>query len=242
MKYIISAIIWVVGTFLTMTVVTVSIILSIVLRPFKCRERIVHSQCFWWADVLVALNPYWNLKVTGLENIDPNKTYVVVANHQSLADIVLIYKTRMQFKWVAKRDLLKTPFIGGLLWVNNHILLNRGQFGSIKKVYREAAERLRSERSVLFFPEGTRSDTNTMKEFQNGAFKLAIRERKPILPVFIGGTREAIPKGGWVFKTKVSGRLAVLPAIDTTNFKIGDYAKLRDLVIEKLNTVAKLSN
>lgn len=75
----------------------------------------------------------------GLENIDPHQTYVMVANHESLADIVVMYKTRMQFKWAAKRSLLKIPFIGGLLWAGKHILLSRGEFESIKSVYREAA-------------------------------------------------------------------------------------------------------
>ena len=238
MRFIISIIVWISGTFLTFLAFLVSLFLSIILFPFKNREKIVHAQCFWWADSLIGLNPYWKLDVTGLENIDHGQTYVIVANHQSLADIVVIYKIRMQFKWVAKRSLLKIPFLGGLLWVNNHIMLSRGRFGSIKEVYRKAAERLRSGRSVLFFPEGTRSDTDEMNEFQNGAFKLAIKEKKPILPVFIGGTRDAIPKGDWVFKTKVFGRLAVLPPIDTAGFKTGEYASLRDLTRKMLNNVA----
>ena len=92
----------------------------------------------------------------------------------------------MYFKWVAKKELLKLPFIGGLLWVNDHVILSRGEFGSIKQTYRQAAEWLRRGTSMLFFPEGTRSDTDSMKEFQNGAFKLAIKEKRPVLPVFIG--------------------------------------------------------
>jgi len=87
---------------------------------------------------------------------------------------------------------------------------------------------------MLFFPEGTRRDTDAMNEFQNGAFKLAIKEKKPVLPVFIGGTREAIPKGGWIFRTNVSGRLIVLPPIDTSAYEAGDFAKLRDTVWQKL--------
>ena len=144
----------------------------------------------------------------------------------------------MYFKWVAKKELLKVPFIGGLLWVNNHILLSRGEFGSIKEVYRKAAEQLKKGVSMLFFPEGTRSSTDDMGEFQNGAFKLAIKEKKPLLPVFIGGTREAIPKGGWIFKTKVEGSLVVLPPIDTSAYQVADYAVLRDLVRGKFQELA----
>jgi 1-acyl-sn-glycerol-3-phosphate acyltransferase len=131
------------------------------------------------------------------------------------------------------------PFIGGLLWVNDHVLLSREELGSIKEVYRKAAARLRSGISMLFFPEGTRSGTDEMGEFKNGAFKLAIKEGKPVLPIFLGGMREAIPKGGWIFSSKVTGRLVVLPPIDVSDYKTADFAKLRDLAREKLELVAK---
>ena len=91
---------------------------------------------------------------------------------------------------------------------------------------------------MLFFPEGTRSGTDGINEFQNGAFKLAIKEGRPLLPIFIGGTREAIPKGGWIFKTQVFGRLVVLSPIDTTKYKAADYAVLRDLVRGKFQALS----
>ena len=239
MRAILSILIWIVGIFVTMSAFVASALIKFAPFPISKRARLVHAQCFWWSDALVSLNPYWRLKVEGLENIDRNKTYVIVANHQSLADIIIIYQIRMYFKWVAKRELLKVPFIGGLLWVNDHVLLTRGDFGSIKDVYAQAAEWLRKGVSMLFFPEGTRSHTDDMNEFQNGAFKLAIREGKPVLPVFIGGTREAIPKGGWIFNTtRIVGRLVVLPSIDTSGCQIGDFGNLRDIVREKLQKLA----
>lgn len=235
---LLSIFFWVAGVIITAAAFLSSFFIKIWPFPVRDRARLVHAQCFWWSDALTAMNPYWEIKVEGLKNIDHNATYVIVANHQSLADIIIMYKTRMYFKWVAKKELLKLPFIGGLLWVSDHILLSRGEFGSIKKVYREAAERLRSGVPVLFFPEGTRSSTDEMSEFQNGAFKLAIKEKVPILPIYMGGTRDAIPKGGWIFKTKVSGRLVVLPPIDTSSFTAADYDKLRDLTKEQLQKVA----
>lgn len=238
MKILISILIWIAGVIITAAAFLSSLIIKKAPFPIANRAKLVHAQCFWWADALVAMNPYWKLKVEGLENIDHKQTYVIVANHQSFADIIIIYKTHMYFKWVAKESLLKLPFIGGLLWVNDHVMLSRGDFGSIKTVYRQAAKWLRSGVSMLFFPEGTRSGTDEMNEFQNGAFKLAIKEKRPILPVFIGGTREAIPKGGWIFKTKVSGRLVVFPPIDTSVYRPADYARLRDIVRAKLQDIA----
>ncbi len=238
MRFAISILIWGAGVVITAAAFLSSLIIKRMPFPIANREKLVHAQCFWWSDTLIALNPYWKLNVEGLENIDPHQTYVIVANHHSLADIIIIYQTHMYFKWVAKKELLKLPFIGGLLWVNDHVLLSREELGSIKEAYRKAAEWLACGISMLFFPEGTRSDTDEMGEFKNGAFKLAIKKGTPILPVFIGGTREAIPKGGWIFKTKVSGRLVVLPPIDTSGFKTSDYARLRDLTHDKLKNAA----
>jgi len=233
-----SAVIWVCGTILTALHYYACLFFNIILSPFDKQKKIVHAQGFWWADAFIGINPYWNLTVTGLENIDHKKTYVIVANHQSLGDIVVAYKMRMQFKWVAKESLLKIPFIGGCLVLGKHICVTRGDFGSIKRIYREAAQWLRKGMSVLFFPEGTRSDTDEISKFQNGAFKLAIKEKKPILPISISGTREAIPKGDWIFKTKVFGKLKVLPAIDTSNLETKDFTVLRDRVYTELQKAA----
>lgn len=230
-----SVVIWVVGISLTVLLFFVMAFLSIVLYPFDRKRKIVHAQCFWWSDAVTALNPYWDVEVSGLENIDHKKTYVVVSNHQSLADIVLMYKTKMQFKWVAKDSLFKIPVLGWNMLLAKHIRLQRGDFSSIKRVYKQAGEWLRQDVSVVFFPEGTRSDNQEMGEFQNGAFKLAIKEKVPILPVVIKGTKDAIPKGSWRFSTKTSCVLRVLPPIDTSGFLTQDFARLRDLAKEQLS-------
>lgn len=226
-KIFISCVVWAVGTVLTM-IVFFAMALAAALFPFDTQRRRAHAQCFWWADAVVALNPYWHITARGLENIDRNRTYVIIANHRSLADIVVMYKTRMQFKWVAKDSLFTVPFIGWNLSIARHIKIERGKFSSIKKVYREAALWLRGGMSVLFFPEGTRSETDEMRDFQNGAFKLAIKEKVPILPVAIEGTGEAIPKGTWIFTANVPATVTVLPAIETSGMAPADYGLLRD--------------
>jgi 1-acyl-sn-glycerol-3-phosphate acyltransferase len=229
-----SVIIWVVGTALTVILFIVMAFLTIILYPFDRKRKIVHAQCFWWSNAVTALNPYWEVKVMGLKNIDHHRTYVVVSNHQSLADIVLMYKTRMQFKWVAKDSLFKIPVLGWNMQLSRHIRLRRGDFSSIKKVFKEAGEWLRNGVSVLFFPEGTRSGNQEMGTFQNGAFKLAIREKVPILPIVIQGTKNAIPKGSWRFTTKISCVIKVLPPIETSGLLAHDYAQLREQVREQL--------
>jgi len=233
-QILISILVWTVGIILTIALYFAMLFFAVILYPFDRQRRVAHAQCYWWSDAVVALNPYWKITVSGLENIDKTRTYVIVANHQSLADIVITYKIKTQFKWVAKESLFRVPFIGWSLSLAKHIKLERGKFSSIKKVYREAAIWLRSGMSVLFFPEGTRSTTSDMKDFQNGAFKLAIKERVPVLPISIQGTGDAIPKGSWLFRTKAPGSITVLPAVETTDFTHADFARLRDTVRSRL--------
>ena len=225
---------WAMIILLTILLFFAVALMVIISFPFDRQRKLAHRQCYWWSRAIIALNPYWNLQVLGLENIDPEKTYVVVANHQSLADIIVLYGTCMQFKWVAKESLFKLPFVGWSLSLTKHIKLTRGKSESIRKVYKEAIHWLRKDMSVLFFPEGTRSETDQMKEFQSGAFKLAIKEKRSILPITIKGTGEAIPKKTWIFKTRVCAKLKVLPAIATEEFKAADYIHLRDMVWEKM--------
>jgi len=229
-----SVLIWVVGIALTVLLFFAMAFFSIILYPFDRKRKIVHAQCFWWTDAVTALNPYWDVKVSGLENIDRHKIYVVVSNHQSIADIVLMYKTKMQFKWVAKDSLSKIPVLGWNMLLARHIRLRRGDFSSIKKAYREAGEWLRNGVSVVFFPEGTRSDNREMGTFQNGAFKLAIKEKVPILPIMIEGTKNAIPKGSWRFTTRISCDIKVLSPIDTSGFLAHDFVRLRELTKAQL--------
>ena len=141
MKAIISAFIWIGSGLLTILLFLVVFTLNILLFPFDKKKKITHAQCFWWSDLLIALNPYWKMKISGLEHIDRKKTYVIIANHQSMADIVVLYQTRMQFKWVAKASLFKVPFIGWCLSLIKHIKLTRGDFASICLLYTSPSPR-----------------------------------------------------------------------------------------------------
>jgi len=240
MKAIISVFIWVGSGLLTILLFLIVFTLNILFFPFDKKKKITHRQCFWWSDLLIGLNPYWSLKVSGLEHIDYRQTYVIIANHQSMADIVALYQTKMQFKWVAKSSLFKVPFIGWCLSLIKHIKLIRGDFSSVKKIYQEASGWLKKDMSVLFFPEGTRSSSNAMGDFQNGAFKFAIKEKKPILPICLKGTHAVIPKGSWIFKNKVAAKVIVLAPIATADFGPGDFTLLRDTVRSRIQEALQL--
>lgn len=234
MRRLLSIAIWIFGASLIVILWLAMLFFVIILYPFDKKRKVAHAQCYWWSDILVKFNPICRVSVSGLENIDKKKTYVMVANHQSLADIIVLYQIKTQFKWVAKESLFKIPVLGWCMSLAKHIKLERGEFSSIKKVYREAADWLRKDMSVLFFPEGTRSETGEIGEFQNGAFKLAIREKKPILPMLVTGTRDAIPKGGRQFSSKIICGIRVFPPVETSELGPGDFDKLKNEVRSKL--------
>jgi len=238
MKAVLSIFIWLFIALMTVLVFLASLFITVFLFPFDRKRKLVHAQGFWWADAIMGFSPFWDLEIGGLENIDPQQTYVLVGNHQSMADIVVVYRTRVQFKWMAKDILFRIPVFGWTMMLMKYIRLSRGAHGSIKDAYQEASQWLRKGVSVLFFPEGTRSTTNQLNPFKNGAFKLAIQEKKPILPIRIDGAREILARGSWIFNTGLHCRLTVLPAIETQGFGPEDFTKLRDLVREKLNTPA----
>jgi len=224
-----SILIWTAVTFLTALLFIVMLCLAVLLFPFDKKRAFLHSQCYWWSDAVINVNPLWRVQVHGLENIDKKQTYVIVANHRSIADIAVLYQTRMQFKWVAKESLFKVPLIGWCLYLARHIKLARGRNESIKQLYREAETWLRNDMSVLFFPEGTRSRTGKMMAFHNGAFKLAVKEKIAVLPIAIKGTADAMPKGKWIFGLKANIRMTVLPAIEIKTFQPADFARLSDI-------------
>ena len=152
MRFLTSLLIWTAGIIITASAFLASLLIKIMPLPISNRAKLVHAQCFWWSDAVIGLNPYWKLEISGLNNVDKKRTYIIIANHQSLADIVLAYQTKMQFKWVAKESLFKIPFLGWSMALAKHIKLQRESLGSIKKVYRESGHWLRNGVSILFFP------------------------------------------------------------------------------------------
>jgi 1-acyl-sn-glycerol-3-phosphate acyltransferase len=177
------------------------------------KRRAGHWLASVWGRSLVFLNPFWSVRVIGRGNLDKNKAYVMVSNHQSMGDIIALYFLRAHFKWLAKESLFSVPVLGWGMSMVGYIRLTRGKVGSIRNSIQDASDWLRKGVSVLFFPEGTRSLTGEIGTFKNGAFKLALQCHMPILPIVVAGTRDAVPKGSWVFQKKVNALISILPPI-----------------------------
>lgn len=134
------------------------------------------------------------------EGIDPGRSYVFLANHQSLFDIpVLLSTVPGQVRMMAKRSLFRIPVFGWALSAGGFIPIDRGDRSTAKarQSFSSAMKRLRAGVSILLFPEGTRSLTDTLLPFERGGFLIALKQGLPIVPVGIRGGREVQRRGSW---------------------------------------------
>ncbi len=140
----------------------------------------------------------WGLSVIthGAEHLDPNRPYVVMSNHQSYADIIALYLgLPIQPGFVAKQEIRKVPFLGKAMEASGHVFINRSKRRDAIKTMARAAEEVRKGKTLVIFPEGTRSESETVAEFKKGAFYLAREAKVPIAPVGIRGSNRIIRKG-----------------------------------------------
>ena len=168
-----------------------------------------------WARMMRLLTPVWGT-VEGAENADPLKTYVVVCNHQSQYDIFLVYGwLKLDLKWVLKAEMRKIPGLGIGCEKAGHIYVDRSNPELARKAVRDALDSVGDGVGVLFFPEGTRSLTGKMGSFKKGAFRVAISQKLPILPVTLIGTRDIQrAKSLIIFPGKM--HMVIHPAIEVT--------------------------
>jgi 1-acyl-sn-glycerol-3-phosphate acyltransferase len=165
--------------------------------PFD-RVNYVGGRIFRWVGLwTAATTPRWKFSVRGTPPADPRRPYVVVANHESFSDILLLCHLPWEMKWLSKVEIMKIPVLGWVMWMANDIPVKRGRAVSVRDAMAACRERLAQRCSVMMFPEGTRSLTEEMLPFKDGAFRLAIDAGVPILPLALHGTRDAIAKHDW---------------------------------------------
>ncbi len=158
------------------------------------------------------------IKVVGNENIDSEKSYIFVANHQSMFDIFLIYGyLNAKFKWIMKQEIRKTPLLGKACESMGHIFVDRSSPMRAQKSLEAAKERLlQGNNSIFLFPEGTRSANGKISRFKRGAFAIARDLHLPIIPVSITGAYNVFPKNSWyIIPGKIT--MTIHKPIDTTN-------------------------
>ncbi|MDQ2890807.1 MAG: 1-acyl-sn-glycerol-3-phosphate acyltransferase [Gemmatimonadota bacterium] len=177
------------------------------------------------------LNPYWRFRTSGVAIRDPRRPYVVVANHESYADIFLVSHLQWEMKWLAKDTIFRIPVMGWMMRMAGDIPIIRGNPGSGMQALEACRDRLSKKVSVMIFPEGTRTRSDELLPFKDGAFQLAVSTGSPIIPIAIAGTRDAMAKGSFRFR-RANAICRVLEPIETVGLASSDVSTLRDATRE----------
>jgi len=224
-------------TVLSLWIWTAVIILLVVWYPLLViirltdRDPVRYRTGRWFRRLgmaMVKVNPFWRVEFSGEYPANPRLPYVVVSNHQSLADIPIISHLPWEMKWVAKRVLFDLPLVGWMMRLAGDLPLDRSDRQSGARMIIAAKRCLEGRCSVMIFPEGTRSLDGRVSRFTDGAFQLAKRAGVPILPLAVDGSLNCLPKHSWMYGKPETIRVKILPPILTSDARTP--SELRDVV------------
>ena len=146
-----------------------------------------------WSRLACFAGPV-RVRIHGRKNYSRFKSYVVVANHQSMVDIPVLHGfIGLRIKWVIKQELRKIPVFGTACHFLGCVFVDRSNHEAAVRSIETAKKQLSNRSSVLFFAEGTRSRDGRVMPFKKGAFIFAMETGLPILPVTIQNTARILP-------------------------------------------------
>lgn len=196
----------------------VAALVFLVTAPFDRRRVALHLWSCAWGTFYVVTNPLWRVRVSGRGHLPWRGAAVLVANHLSMLDILVLYGLFRPFKWVSKAELFKVPFVGWNMSINDYVPVLRGDRESVRQMMDHCRAHLAQGSPLLLFPEGTRSPDGRLRSFKDGAFRLAMDAGVPVIPVAVTGTAEALPKHGLVLRNRMEAEVRVLPPLRPADF------------------------
>src|SRR5689334_2589319 len=156
------------------------------------RGGLQHGCSRVWARLILWTSGI-RVRVSGLENIRAGVPYVLCVNHQSHMDIpILLAALPFQFRFAAKKELFRYPFLGWHLRRSGHVPIDRENPHAAVKSLRDAAEMIKRGAPILIFPEGGTSRDGIIKPFKGGGFMLATKSSAEVVPVTIRGSRAVL--------------------------------------------------
>lgn len=194
----------------------------------------VHYRTGRWfrrlGSAMTKVNPAWRIHISGEQITDPRRPYVVVSNHQSLADIPILSNLPWEMKWIGKAELFGLPIIGWMMKLAGDIPVDRQDRRSGAKMLMIAHRYLRQKCSVIFFPEGTRSPDGRVGRFSDGAFAIAMKAKAAIMPIAVEGSYACLPKKSWKFGKPADVFVKVLPPVESAGPELNSPESLREKV------------
>ncbi len=234
MSYLVSSLYFIWVTIVCIIFFPISLVICIITKPFDRRLVALNYFCHFWGSLFLWSNPYWSMQVSGREKIDKSRPYVIVSNHLSTVDVVVISGLFVHFKWVSKIENFKIPFLGWSMRLNNYVAIRRGGISSIKSMIKHCKGHLDNGSSVFIFPEGSRSDDGKIQSFKTGAFKIAKEMNVAIVPIALMGTDEALQKNSLMFKGHQNITMSVLDIIEPSEYQELSLKQLTKLTQQRI--------
>jgi 1-acyl-sn-glycerol-3-phosphate acyltransferase len=193
----------------------------LVTMPFDRNGVAQHLLTSWWATLYIWIHPGWRLRIEGREKLPWKGPAVLVANHQSQIDPLVAFAMFRPFKPISKAVVRWIPIFGWNFMLNRYIALHRGHRASVARMAEDCRYWLRRGMPVMIYPEGTRSPDGEIKEFNKGAFTLAVEEGCPVIPIVIDGTADALPKSSALLGLRADLHARVLDPIRPDAAEVG---------------------
>lgn len=212
MQYLVSIVFWLVFVLTSPIGFLLGLWVWLAALPFDPDRRALHRFLCRWTFTYLRLFPGWDVRVEGREHL-PKGPCVFVANHQSMADVVVVMGLATQFKYVSKASLFQLPLVGWMMRLAQYVSLERGSAHSTHRMMEKCRAWLRRGMPVLIFPEGTYSDGSRLLPFKRGAFALAAEEQVPLVPVVVEGTTGLIVGDGPWLSPRCRIRVKVQPPV-----------------------------
>jgi 1-acyl-sn-glycerol-3-phosphate acyltransferase len=211
--------------------------LSIGSSLFERRGYFAHWCARTWSRLILATTGV-HVDVEGLERLTPGRTYVFVANHQSIYDIpILFWSLPYQLRIIAKESLGRFPFLGWHLRRTGHMLVDRRRPDRVR-IFGWASRLTSQGLSLIVFPEGTRSRDGRVGRFKGGSFFLALQAGLPVVPLSVIGSRHVMLKGRLAtYPGRV--KLVVHDPVDTTGLADADARVFAERVRELVAPAAE---
>jgi 1-acyl-sn-glycerol-3-phosphate acyltransferase len=231
MKTFLSLLYWFYISAVAIVLFVGAVVLWLVMTPFDPTRAVLHRYTCWWGTLYLRCLPGCRLEVEGRDKIRPGVAYVLVANHQSIADIMALSALAVPFKWVSKKEVFRMPIVGWNMMLNGYVNVDRGNLRTVAKTMDVCRGWLAKGVPLMMFPEGHRSPDGEMQDFHGGPFKLAVQANCAVVPIVVDGTHGLFRGARVTPPARID--IKVLEPITVAEAG-GTAGKLRDVAAERM--------
>jgi len=205
---------------------------GLILSIFEWKGKVLGQVAHIWSKIILAAAGI-KYSVIGQGNLDPKQNYIFAGNHESAFDIPLVFAgVKHHLVSISKIELKWIPIFGWAMQAAKHIFVDRkNRTKAIRSLEKAAISLKKNPRSVMLFPEGTRSKDGKIHKFKKGGLLLAIEAQIPIVPMGLCGTGDVALKGEWKLKSK-SLELRFGEPIGTQGMTYNDRNELAEKVFQ----------